>query len=180
MTFWTGFVKLSKQNENSLNAEFFLFLNSLGSIVDVKRHHGWTGNFETSWKIVQPVNSSNETHKKPTSMQISELNGLDYILYWSDITSEIAFILPNTSKPLATDLNLQNSNSPSQNLPPAESSDMQNLAQTQSEEAPKKIQFYAGEVKLIVVWLEQMQDLESIPTSRFKRTLFFFMGLAKG
>jgi hypothetical protein len=172
LEFFCNFFVFSNQNEANLNVDFYLFLHSLGSIVDVKKHHGWTGNFETSWKIVQTTSSLSETSKKPISKQINELNGLDYILYWSDITSEIAFILPNSSKPLAANtvqqtLASSQSTSTSQNTTTTETSqaDAQNQGQVQPEDIQKKIQFYASEVKLIVVWLEQMQDLDSIPTS---------------
>lgn len=32
----------------------------LGSVAEVKRHCGWTGNAETSWKTVSSTQSSNE------------------------------------------------------------------------------------------------------------------------
>jgi len=66
-------------------------ISQFGSVVEVKRHSGWTGNIETSWKTV-PVNQST---KNPTSKKLAEINGEDSILYWVDLTTEMAFYLPH-------------------------------------------------------------------------------------
>lgn len=63
----------------------------------MRNHNGWTGNFETSWRTIK-LDNAKENTKQTVSTQIHQLNGTDNIIYWSDITSEIAFILPNGSK----------------------------------------------------------------------------------
>jgi hypothetical protein len=40
-------------------------VSQFGSVVEVKRHCGWTGNTETSWKTIDIAQSSKEKlHKK--------------------------------------------------------------------------------------------------------------------
>ncbi|CAF0816396.1 unnamed protein product [Rotaria sp. Silwood1] len=100
----TGQIYYLKKNQNTLlesfsnlntleqlNPAFFNMVSQFGSIVEVKRHCGWTGNAETSWKTV-PIVLSNMYSKTKT---LAEINGHDSILYWADLTTEIAFYLPH-------------------------------------------------------------------------------------
>ncbi len=66
-------------------------ISQFGSVVEVKRHSGWTGNIETSWKTV----SVNQTTKTQSSKTLVEINGDNSILYWVDLTTEMAFYLPH-------------------------------------------------------------------------------------
>ena len=66
-------------------------ISKFGSVVEVKRHSGWTGNLETSWKTV----SVNQSNKNPTTKSLAEIDGEDSILYWVDLTTEMAFYLPH-------------------------------------------------------------------------------------
>jgi len=82
-------------------------VSQFGSVVDVKRHCGWTGNTETSWKtiaIAQSSNKFNENFAKALlfkldtnskSKTLAEIDGDDSILYWVDLTTEMAFYLPH-------------------------------------------------------------------------------------
>lgn len=38
--------------------------------------------------------------------------------------------------------------------------------QSESDSQKSRVQYYANEVKLFIVWLEQIQDLDSVPTSK--------------
>lgn len=67
-------------------------ISQFGSVVEVKRHSGWTGNIESSWKTV-PVHPST---KHPTTKSLSQIDGEDSILYWVDLTTEMAFYLPHS------------------------------------------------------------------------------------
>lgn len=82
-------------------------VKQFGSVVEVNRHCGWTGNVETSWKtMAMTQSSSNRTtdlikslsfvqlDSNTTSKTLGEIDGDDSILYWVDYTSEIAFYLP--------------------------------------------------------------------------------------
>ena len=66
-------------------------ISQFGSVVEIEHHWGWTGNIETSWKTV-PITSSNKSTKSKT---LAEIDGNDSILYWVDLTTEMAFYLPH-------------------------------------------------------------------------------------
>ncbi|CAF0840966.1 unnamed protein product [Rotaria sordida] len=74
-----------------LNPDFLKMVSQFGSVVEVKRHCGWTGNPETSWKTV-PLTQSSTNSKTKT---LAEINGHDSILYWMNLTTEMAFYLPH-------------------------------------------------------------------------------------
>ena len=63
----------------------------LGSVIEVSRHCGWTGNMETSWKPVGNTASATS----PTTKALVDIDGQDSILYWIDLTTEMAFYLPH-------------------------------------------------------------------------------------
>jgi hypothetical protein len=94
------------------------FLLSLGWPVNISQHAGWTGNVHTSWKGLnhndnasfggdetgQPQTAGAEV-SSPSSDRSrvdnethggSLYNGDNSVLYWSDVTSEIAFVVPTT------------------------------------------------------------------------------------
>ncbi len=66
-------------------------ISQFGSVVEIKRHCGWTGNIETSWKTV----SVTQSNKSPSSKTLAQIDGDDSILYWVDLTTEMAFYLPH-------------------------------------------------------------------------------------
>jgi len=54
-TYWGFFFKNTPEQ---LNPAFLTMISQFGSVVEVKRHCGWTGNTETSWKTIDIVQSS--------------------------------------------------------------------------------------------------------------------------
>ena len=156
----------------------------------MKNHNGWSGNFETSWRTIK-LDSAKENAKQTVSTHINQLNGADNIIYWSDITSEIAFILPNGLK--SSSLSANTSTFSGKFRPECGDRklifsfflvvifvdntvlDMHaSLSASQvflDESLKYKSQFYASEVKLFVIWLEQIQDLEIIPLSNTIRLI---------
>jgi hypothetical protein len=46
-------------------------VSQFGSVVEIKRHCGWTGNVETSWKTV----SVTQSNKSPNSKTLVEIDG---------------------------------------------------------------------------------------------------------
>ncbi|CAF2041102.1 unnamed protein product [Rotaria magnacalcarata] len=79
------------ETPEELNPAFLKMVSQFGSVVEVKRHCGWTGNSETSWKTV----SSSHSNTNPETKTICEIDGHDSILYWVDLTTEMAFYLPH-------------------------------------------------------------------------------------
>lgn len=82
---------MNEENVGSLDVNFWQMLQSLGKAVDVEDHAGWTGFINTSWKV------NNSTAKKQRDFRVGGMNynGEKRIIYWADVSSEIAFVVPN-------------------------------------------------------------------------------------
>jgi len=104
MLYCTGqiyYLKRHQQNLNEsfenlncpeeLNPNFLTMVSKLGKVIEVNRHGGWTGTLETSWKTIN-VNASTSNS---TTKTLTEIDGLNSIFYWLDLTSEMAFYLPH-------------------------------------------------------------------------------------
>lgn len=87
----------SVTSKHYVNLNFLEFLNGLGLIIDVKDHAGWTGNVSSAWKVT-------EDSPSPTNEDYSEANedhggsafdGIRKVLYWADVSHEMAFIVPS-------------------------------------------------------------------------------------
>lgn len=76
---------------NTLDQHFWTILLSLGNPVNVDEHAGWTGFLNNSWKIKSAT--SNPT-KIFHSGHDRKFNGDKRILYWADVSAEIAFVVP--------------------------------------------------------------------------------------
>ena len=109
-----------KTESPTLEPNFYLFLESLGSIIDV------TNTFVP--------NSTIEKHS--FLKNVNKINGVDNVLYWSDISSEIVFYLPN-----------------------ARSNEGLNF----DESFKVKNQSIPNDLKVMIVWLEQAQDVDTLP-----------------
>ncbi len=103
-----------------LNENFYSFLHSIGTIID----------------ILPSSASSNETS---FIKKINKLNGLDNAFFWSDISSELVFYLPNGAK---TD--------------PDTSVIIDESFKVKNQNVP-------SDIKVMIIWLEQMQDCDSVP-----------------
>lgn len=85
---------VSEANVASLDKHFWNVLLNLGWPVEIEEHAGWTGFVNTSWKI---QTSTVVTAKKDFNVNTPEnmkFNGEKRILYWADVSGEIAFVLP--------------------------------------------------------------------------------------
>lgn len=71
-------------------------LTNLGWPVNISEHPGWTGRVETSWNLPDYKNSKN--HKFNTSHGGSLYDGETHVIYWADVNSEIAFVVPTHEK----------------------------------------------------------------------------------
>lgn len=81
-------------HEKNVSPNFLEFLNSLGWPVSVSAHAGWTGHVYTSWKVTPQMNVSQSS----TSDHGGSLyNGDTHVLYWADVSAEIAFVVPTQS-----------------------------------------------------------------------------------
>lgn len=85
---------VSESNVQSLDKHFWNVLLNLGWPVEIEEHAGWTGYVNTSYKI---NTSTVVTSKKDFNVNTPEnmkFNGENRVLYWADVSGEIAFVLP--------------------------------------------------------------------------------------
>ncbi|XP_048505289.1 ral GTPase-activating protein subunit beta isoform X3 [Athalia rosae] len=81
-------------HETNVSPHFLEFLSSLGWPVSVSTHAGWTGHVSTSWRATLPINVPQPAHSDHGG---ALYNGDTHILYWADVSSEVAFIVPTHS-----------------------------------------------------------------------------------
>lgn len=83
---------LHDSNVHTLDSSFWNMVHSLGWPVNIEDHSGWTGFVNTSWNI------NNKTSARDSGIKIEhdrmEFNGEKQVIYWADVGSEIAFVLP--------------------------------------------------------------------------------------
>ncbi|KAF8763641.1 Ral GTPase-activating protein subunit beta like protein [Argiope bruennichi] len=82
---------LQNVTQRNIHPHFMEFLRSLGWPVDVKKHAGWTGHISTAWKVL-PSDDLDTISEEDT---VSVYNGKNKVLYWSDVSSELAFVVPS-------------------------------------------------------------------------------------
>lgn len=71
-------------------------LTNLGWPVNISVHPGWTGCVETSWNL--PDYNYSQDQKFNTPHGGSLYNGETHVIYWADVSSEIAFVVPTNCK----------------------------------------------------------------------------------
>lgn len=83
---------MNEENIGSLDANFWQIIQTLGKTVEVEEHCGWTGFINTSWKI-----NNGSAKKTRGDFRVGDLNfnGEKKVIYWADVSSEIAFVVPN-------------------------------------------------------------------------------------
>ncbi|CAL7934379.1 unnamed protein product [Xylocopa violacea] len=81
-------------HESNVSSNFLEFLNSLGWPVSVSAHAGWTGHVSTSWRVTPQLNVPQPAHSDHGG---ALYNGDTHVLYWADVSSEVAFIVPTQS-----------------------------------------------------------------------------------
>lgn len=114
-------------NDNVASVEclddgFYLFIKSLGSIMDL-----------TAKRKLSSPNLSDEAYMR----KLNKINGFENIIYWSDLCSEICFVLPNGNEA--------------------------NLSYALIDDSHKvKYQSVPNDIRVMIVWLEQMQDADNV------------------
>lgn len=76
---------------NTLDQHFWTILLSLGDPVNVDEHAGWTGFLNNSWKIKSATSNPSKVFHSGNDRKF---NGDKRILYWADVSAEIAFVVP--------------------------------------------------------------------------------------
>ncbi|XP_057325976.1 ral GTPase-activating protein subunit beta isoform X5 [Microplitis mediator] len=82
------------QHHTDVSPHFMELLSSLGWPVSVATHAGWTGHVSTSWRV---STQSSNSRALSSDHGGAVFNGETHVLYWADVSSEIAFIVPTGS-----------------------------------------------------------------------------------
>ncbi|XP_055920308.1 ral GTPase-activating protein subunit beta isoform X4 [Eupeodes corollae] len=94
---------MNAENIKTLNHNFGRMLLTLGCPVEVEEHCGWTGSMATSW-ILRNTDPDAPREK----IEDFRFNGKSCVLYWADVSSEIAFVVPSKwnrqKKPQTTEM----------------------------------------------------------------------------
>ncbi|XP_073825992.1 ral GTPase-activating protein subunit beta isoform X13 [Musca autumnalis] len=87
---------MSEENVRSLDPHFGNMLMTLGWPVDINEHSGWSGLVSTSWFLKSNSSKSEEKsqNRSTTAPMDFKFNGESKVLYWADVSSEIAFVVP--------------------------------------------------------------------------------------
>ncbi|XP_036224386.2 ral GTPase-activating protein subunit beta isoform X15 [Bactrocera oleae] len=91
---------MSDEHVRSLDAHFGNMLLTLGWPVDLEEHSGWTGLVSTSWSLKNSNQreAEKQAHNRANSYAANNadlrFNGESKVLYWADVSSEIAFVVP--------------------------------------------------------------------------------------
>ncbi|XP_049315525.1 ral GTPase-activating protein subunit beta isoform X18 [Bactrocera dorsalis] len=91
---------MNDEHVRSLDAHFGNMLLTLGWPVDLEEHSGWTGLVSTSWslKSSNQRDGDKQAHNRGNAAAGNNadlrFNGESKVLYWADVSSEIAFVVP--------------------------------------------------------------------------------------
>lgn len=83
--------------ENTVSTNFLEFLASLGWPVSISSHAGWTGHVQTSWRKISTTPTSTSQPETDAEHGGALYNGNTHVLYWADVSSEVAFVVPTSS-----------------------------------------------------------------------------------
>uniref|UniRef100_T1JGQ1 Rap-GAP domain-containing protein n=1 Tax=Strigamia maritima TaxID=126957 RepID=T1JGQ1_STRMM len=89
---------------DNVSTSFMEFLLTLGWPVDVAKHPGWTGHVSTSWKVSPSCEISDSEEENHGGGRYC---GHKQVLYWSDFSSEMAFVVPTAKRKENSQLNLE-------------------------------------------------------------------------
>ncbi|XP_037885910.1 ral GTPase-activating protein subunit beta isoform X11 [Glossina fuscipes] len=85
---------MSDENVHTLDPHFGNMLLTLGWPVDIYEHSGWTGFLGTSWSLKNNVSKNATKYQNHAQLQDIKFNGESKVLYWADVSSEMAFVVP--------------------------------------------------------------------------------------
>lgn len=162
------------------NNNFRDFVLSLGSVIDVTSHTGWTGHMSTAWRVLDDGPLRNDEQHS--------LDGKRHALYWADVNHELVFILP-TSFP-STDDSADNCSLESEHrlrvdmhsdarsvssLSDDGSTQSKIVSENESTRSSLRKKFknqmlhnIGCDVKVLIFWMESCDDIFDLPISQFQ------------
>ncbi|XP_065357088.1 ral GTPase-activating protein subunit beta isoform X5 [Calliphora vicina] len=85
---------MNEENIRTLDPHFGNMLLTLGWPVDIAEHSGWSGLVSTSWSLKTATQKSEDKPQNRSQPLDMKFNGESKVLYWADVASEIAFVVP--------------------------------------------------------------------------------------
>ncbi|XP_055376412.1 ral GTPase-activating protein subunit beta isoform X12 [Condylostylus longicornis] len=88
---------MNDDNIRMIDPHFWNMLQTLGWPVEIDEHSGWTGFVWNSWALKSATKSGQNDHSKrsgASGLFDMRFNGESRVLYWADVSSEIAFVVP--------------------------------------------------------------------------------------
>lgn len=97
--------------------------------------------------------------------KLNKINGSENVLYWSDISSEICFIIPNGGGTQSTvSSNQQTTPSTQTDQPPSTTTPTPTTTTSSLDDSTRaKYQSVPNDIRVLIVWLEQYQDADQLP-----------------
>ncbi|KAL5009165.1 hypothetical protein ScPMuIL_014746 [Solemya velum] len=170
---------------DSVQHQFLEFLHSLGWPVDVRRHAGWTGHLSTSWKIMEPEDIDDDDYQTGTGGSVYD--GRQQVIYWADVASEVAFVVPSPDTQQARAAGLGTETNSTQgyiHLTKPRSLTLDSFDRNRLEKehespgTPPEVPttrirrfgrqpalMIGPDTKVFVVWLENFDDIENFPAA---------------
>ncbi|KAJ8675024.1 hypothetical protein QAD02_010810 [Eretmocerus hayati] len=97
-------------HESSVSVNFLEFLGSLGWPVNIASHAGWSGHVRTSWRSSSSGATTSTNNEDTHDQAVDEhhggalFDGTNQVLYWSDVSSEVAFVVPTPKTDVVGDV----------------------------------------------------------------------------
>ncbi|XP_075152911.1 ral GTPase-activating protein subunit beta isoform X4 [Haematobia irritans] len=85
---------MNEENMRTLDPHFGNMLMTLGWPVDISEHSGWSGLVSTSWFLKSNTTKNEDKSQNRNFSNDFKFNGENKVLYWADVSSEIAFVVP--------------------------------------------------------------------------------------
>lgn len=182
----------SVSSKHYVTQVFLDFLQSLGSVIDVKRHKGWTGNIESSWKIDDSSSTSSDFGDPGKDHGGCLYDGIRKAIYWADVSHELVFVVPSgrysdedtfsvSDEPkMRSNFEALSTGGRSMSSDEGTSVSSRNYSDTSSRSSlrnrTKQLSLSSNigcDTKILVIWLESADDLTEFPIGEWTFICFF-------
>lgn len=169
----------SVSSKHYVTPEFIHFLTSLGDVVDVKEHPGWTGNVHS--RTGHDFGGVGSDHGG------SGFDGLEKALHWSDISHEMMFVVPSVRTVRDDDLsstenerknrgNVERISTDGYSVSSGEGTSISSRTYSDSSRnsihKSRQVMTTNAGCDLLIIWLESIDDMNEVPISELPRPHF--------
>jgi hypothetical protein len=85
----------SVSSKHYVTQVFMDFLHSLGDVIDVRKHTGWTGKVSSSWKTEEDSPPHDDFGDPGHDHGGCAFDGDRKAIYWADVSHELVFVVPS-------------------------------------------------------------------------------------